>query len=47
MRYLIHVPRRRYCDQAHLGHEFRAFSGMTPSGYAASHRPHVDHVAID
>jgi AraC-like DNA-binding protein len=36
-----------YCDQAHLAHEFRAFSGMTPSDYAASERPHVNHVAVD
>lgn len=36
-----------YCDQAHLGHEFRAFSGITPGDYLASDRPHVNHVAVD
>ena len=36
-----------YCDQAHFGHEFRAFCGMTPSEYAASYRPHVNHVVVD
>lgn len=24
-----------YADQAHMGHEFRAFAGMTPTAYAA------------
>ena len=36
-----------YCDQPHLAHEFRAFSGMTPGDYAASDRPFVNHVAVD
>jgi AraC-like DNA-binding protein len=28
-----------YCDQAHLGHEFRDFSGRSPSAYLASPSP--------
>lgn len=27
-----------YCDQAHLAHEFRNFSGVSPSAYLASNR---------
>jgi len=36
-----------YCDQAHLGNEFRDFSGITPGAYLASDRPFVNHVPID
>jgi AraC-like DNA-binding protein len=36
-----------YCDQAHLAHEFRDFSGLSPSAYLASvHRP-ASHASID
>jgi AraC-like DNA-binding protein len=35
-----------YCDQAHLAHEFRAFSGITPGDYLASDRPSANHVAM-
>lgn len=28
-----------YCDQAHLAHEFRDFSGLSPSAYLASPSP--------
>lgn len=36
-----------YCDQAHLAHEFRDFSGISPGAYATSERPFVNHVAMD
>jgi AraC-like DNA-binding protein len=36
-----------YCDQAHLAHEFRDFSGMSPSSYLAAERPFVNHVRMD
>jgi AraC-like DNA-binding protein len=36
-----------YCDQAHLAHEFRDFSGISPSAYLASDRPSVNHVPMD
>jgi AraC-like DNA-binding protein len=36
-----------YCDQAHLGHEFREFSGMSPSAYLASQRTVASHPPID
>lgn len=36
-----------YCDQAHLNHEFREFSGLTPGDYLASERPFLNHIAID
>jgi len=36
-----------YCDQAHLAHEFRDFSGVSPSAYLAAERPYVHHVRID
>jgi AraC-like DNA-binding protein len=35
-----------YCDQAHLSHEFRRFSGITPTEYAALRGPYVNHLAI-
>jgi AraC-like DNA-binding protein len=36
-----------YCDQAHLAHEFRDFSGISPTAYLASERTVVNHVPID
>jgi AraC-like DNA-binding protein len=36
-----------YCDQAHLAHEFRDFSGMSPSSYLAAERPFANHVRMD
>jgi AraC-like DNA-binding protein len=35
-----------YFDQAHFIHDFRAFSGMTPSQYAVAATPHLNHVPI-
>ena len=36
-----------YYDQAHLAHEFRDFSGISPSRYLAAERPSVNHVRIE
>ncbi len=36
-----------YCDQAHLAHEFRDFSGISPGSYLAAVRPFVNHVRMD
>jgi AraC-like DNA-binding protein len=36
-----------YCDQAHLAHEFRDFSGLSPGSYLAAERPHLNHVRTD
>lgn len=36
-----------FCDQAHLAHEFRAFSGFTPESFLRAHRPFANHVKID
>jgi AraC-like DNA-binding protein len=36
-----------YYDQAHLAHEFRDFSGISPSSYLAAERPFVNHVRMD
>ena len=36
-----------YCDQAHLAHEFRDFSGLTPGEYAAADRPSANHVPME
>jgi AraC-like DNA-binding protein len=33
-------------DQPHLAHEFRAFSGMTPSAYLAAQGPWAGHVPL-
>ncbi len=33
-----------FADQAHLTHEFRRFSGLTPAAFVASHRPHANHI---
>lgn len=35
-----------YCDQAHFIHDFRAFSGMSPSAYLERRTPHLNHVPI-
>jgi len=35
-----------FADQAHLTHEFRRFSGLTPAAFLASHRPHANHVIV-
>ena len=33
-----------FCDQAHLIHEFRAFSGLSPERYLAAEHPFPNHV---
>jgi len=35
-----------FCDQAHLVHEFRAFSGLSPEMFLNSERPFPNHVRI-
>lgn len=35
-----------FCDQAHLVHEFRAFSGFSPEIFLVSNRPYPNHVRI-
>jgi AraC-like DNA-binding protein len=35
-----------YFDQAHFNHDFRAFSGLNPSAYAAQRTEHLNHVPI-
>jgi AraC-like DNA-binding protein len=35
-----------YFDQAHLIHDFQAFSGLTPAAWAAQRTDHVNHVPI-
>jgi AraC-like DNA-binding protein len=35
-----------YYDQAHFIHDFRSFSGMTPSEYMAVKTEHVNHVGV-
>jgi AraC-like DNA-binding protein len=35
-----------YADQSHLSHEFREFSGLTPSAWLASSRPFANHVVV-
>jgi AraC-like DNA-binding protein len=35
-----------YYDQAHFNHDFRAFSGINPTSYAAACTPHLSHVPI-
>jgi AraC-like DNA-binding protein len=36
-----------YCDQSHLVHEFRDFSGISPSAYLASERTVANRLPID
>jgi len=36
-----------YYDQAHFIHDFRAFSGLTPTMYFSQHTPHLNHVPLD
>ncbi|MCU1259724.1 MAG: transcriptional regulator, AraC family [Bryobacterales bacterium] len=36
-----------YYDQAHLAHEFRDFSGISPGSYLAAERQFVNHVRMD
>jgi len=36
-----------FTDQAHLVHEFREFSGLTPGAYLAAQRSSANHVIID
>jgi len=33
-----------FCDQAHLIHEFRAFSGLSPERYVEAEHPFPNHV---
>jgi AraC-like DNA-binding protein len=35
-----------YFDQAHFIHEFRSFSGLTPTAYDAGRTPFPNHVKI-
>ena len=35
-----------YYDQAHFIHDFRNFSGLTPSAYLALATPHLNHVPV-
>jgi AraC-like DNA-binding protein len=37
---------RGYFDQAHFIHDFRAFSGLSPTAYAALRTEHLNHVPI-
>jgi len=36
-----------YCDQAHMAHEFRAFSGISPGAWLAGERPFLNHAVLD
>lgn len=36
-----------YYDQSHFNHDFRAFSGLTPSAYAARRGEYQNHVRIE
>ncbi len=36
-----------YYDQAHMAHEFREFSGVSPGAWAASERPFQNHAIVD
>jgi len=36
-----------YCDQAHLAHEFRDFSGLSPSAYLVGCHRSASHSSID
>jgi AraC-like DNA-binding protein len=35
-----------YCDQAHLAHEFREFSGLSPGAFLATEQPSCAHVRV-
>lgn len=35
-----------YYDQAHFIHDFRAFSGISPTAYLGAHTPHLNHVPL-
>lgn len=35
-----------YFDQSHFNHDFRAFAGLSPSAYLASHTLHMNHVPL-
>jgi AraC-like DNA-binding protein len=35
-----------YYDQAHFGHEFREFTGLTPAAYLCHRTPHLNHVPV-
>jgi AraC-like DNA-binding protein len=35
-----------YFDQAHFIHDFKAFSGLSPTAYAAHRTEHLNHVPI-
>ena len=35
-----------YCDQAHLGHEFRQFAGITPTAFMQQRGPHINHLPL-
>jgi AraC-like DNA-binding protein len=35
-----------YCDQSHLAHEFRAFSGISPGAWLSAERPFQNHMAM-
>jgi AraC-like DNA-binding protein len=35
-----------YFDQAHFNHDFREFTGISPSAYLASNLRHMNHVPI-
>jgi AraC-like DNA-binding protein len=36
-----------FADQAHLAHEFRAFSGLSPERFLVAERPSPNHVRLD
>ena len=36
-----------YYDQAHMAHEFREFSGVSPGAWLASERPSLNHAVVD
>src|SRR4051794_3962659 len=36
-----------YYDQAHFIHEFRAFSGLTPTSYLSRRGPYLNYIAVD
>ncbi len=36
-----------YYDQAHMAHEFREFSGVSPGAWQASERPFLNHAVVE